>query len=147
MNKRQQRQHRDLRSEGLGRRDADLGTGMQINAAVGFAGDRAADHVADARAPDAPAFGFAQAGQRVGRFAGLRDGEHQRVLLNRRIAVAELAGVFDLGRDMRELLEQIFADQCGMPAGAAGGDDDVIDRAQFGHASCSARRIWRCASS
>jgi hypothetical protein len=49
-----------------------------------------------------------------------------------RVAVAELAGVFDLGGHVGELLEQVFADQPGVPAGAAGDDDDPIHRAQFG---------------
>jgi hypothetical protein len=49
--------------------------------------------------------------QRVGRLAALRDGEHQRVVVDRRVAIAQFAGVLDLDRHPGQLLDQIFADQ------------------------------------
>ena len=104
---------------------------MQIDAAVGLAGDRAADDVADRQRRMALALHLAQGGQRVGRFAALRDGEQQRVVSQRRIAVAELAGVFDFDRNAGEFLDQILADQGRVPARAAGGEDDAVDRAQL----------------
>ena len=65
------------------------------------------------------ALALAQGRQRVGRLAGLRDGDDDGVAVDRRIAVAELAGVLDLDRDAGELLEQVFADQGRVVAGAA----------------------------
>ena len=53
-------------------------------------------------------------------------------LFERRVAVAEFAGVFDLDRQVGQFLEQVFAHQRRVPARAAGGDDDAVDRAQFG---------------
>ena len=70
------RRHCD--GEGLGRGDADFRAGVQVDAAVGLLGDRAADDVADGQRRVALALHFAQGGQRVGRFAALRDGEQQR---------------------------------------------------------------------
>ena len=53
------------------------------------------------------------------------------LLVERRIAIAEFAGVFDLDRNARELLEKVLADQGGVIAGAAGGQDDAVDLPQF----------------
>ena len=74
---------------------------------------------------------LAQGGQRVGRLAGLRDGDDDGVAVDRRIAIAELAGVLDLDRDAGELLEQVLADQGRVVAGAAGGQDDALGPAQL----------------
>ena len=77
-------------------------------------------------------FDLAQRRQRVGRLARLRDGEDDACCWSmRRIAIAELAGVFDLDRDAGELLEQVFADQGRVLARAAGGEDDPVDPAQL----------------
>ena len=127
----EQCQHDALRRERLGGGDADLRAGVQIDAAVGLAGDRAADDVADRQRRMALALHLAEGGQRVGRLAALRDGEQQRVGVERRIAVAELAGVLDLDRNAGELLDQVLADQGRVPAGAAGGEDDAVDRPQL----------------
>ena len=66
-------QDRDLRGERLGAGDADLRPGVQVDAAVGLAGDRAADDVADGQRPVPLPFRLAQGGQRVGRLARLGD--------------------------------------------------------------------------
>ena len=52
----------------------------------------------------------------------MRDDE--RVLVDRRVAVAELAGVLDLDRQAGEFLEQVLADDARVVARAAGGEDD-----------------------
>jgi hypothetical protein len=69
---------------------------------------------------------FAQAGQRVGRFAALRDGEHQRVVVQRRIAVAQLAGVFHFHRDPAQFFDNILRHQTSMPAGSAGYNNNTL---------------------
>ena len=100
----QHRQHHALRRKGLGRGDADFRAGVQIDAAVGLLGDRAADHVADGQRRMPFALHFLQRGQRVGRLAALRDGEQQRVVVQRRIAIAQLAGVFHFDRNPGQIL-------------------------------------------
>ena len=122
------RQHDALRGERLGRGDADFRAGVQVDAAVGLAGDRAADDVADRQRRMPLALHLAQRGQRVGRLAALRDREQQRVAVDRRVAVAQLAGVFDFDRDAGELFDQVLADQGRVPARAAGGEHDAVDR-------------------
>ncbi len=47
---------------------------------------------------EAQLFGVAQGGQGVGGFAGLGDGHEQGIGLHHHLAVAELAGDFDLAR-------------------------------------------------
>ena len=113
-------QHGHLVGERLGAGDADLGAGVEVDAAVGLAGDAAADDVAQRQRRMPLALRFAQGGQRVGRLARLRDGQDDGVAVDRRIAIAELRGVFDLDRNAGELLEQVFADQGRVIAGAAG---------------------------
>src|SRR5262249_5446647 len=77
-------QDRDLRGERLGAGNADLGSGVQVDSAVGLAGDGAADDVAQGQRRVALAFRFAQGGQGVGRLARLRDGDNDRVAVHRR---------------------------------------------------------------
>ena len=139
-----QRQNDDLRGERFGRGHADLRAGVHVNAAVALARDGAGDVVANAEGAIALALAFAQRAERVGGFAALADGEDERVARHRRIAVAELAGVFDFGRNVGELLDEVFADHRRVQRGAAAGENDAADVAQLAPASCSGRRAWRC---
>ena len=61
----------DLRDEGLGARDADLGAGVRQDGRFALAHDRRADDVADRDRPRAELARQTQRGQRVGRFARL----------------------------------------------------------------------------
>ncbi len=47
------------------------------------------------------------------------------------VAVAEFAGVIDLGRDAGQVFHQIFADHAGVKRGAAADEDDPVGLAQF----------------
>ena len=62
---------------------------------------------------------FAQGPQRVRRLARLAQHEHQCLLLERRVAIAELAGKLDLHRHVRQPLDQILPHERRMPARAA----------------------------
>ena len=55
---------------------------------------------------------------------------HQQhgVFFQRRVAVTKFVRELDLDRNLREFLDQIFADQRRVPARAAGGDDDAVNR-------------------
>ena len=74
---REQGENGDLRGEGLGARDADFGAGVEVDAAVGFARDGAADGVDDGEGGEPASFGFAECAQGVGGFAGLAEDEDQ----------------------------------------------------------------------
>ena len=50
---------------------------------------------------------------------------------HRRVAVAQLAGVFDFDRNPRERFDQVLADHRRVPARAAGGEHDAVDRPQL----------------
>ena len=128
----QEREHGDLGSEALGAGDADLGTGVEVDAADGLTGDRGADDVADGERGVAAAAGFAECAQGIGRLAGLGQDKDEGVIVERGVAVAELTGVLDLDRQVGQALDQVLADQCSMPARAAGGEDDAPDTAQAG---------------
>ena len=80
----------------------------------------------------APAFlGLLDRRQRVGGLAGLADGDHDRAVVDDRIAVAELAGVLRLGRDAGQVFEEELADQAGVERRAAGREDDVLGLRQL----------------
>ncbi len=127
----QQGQRQALRRVGLGRGHANLRTGVQVDASVGFLGDRAAHHVADGQRRMALAFHFAQRRQRIGRLAALGDRKQQCPVIDRRIAITQLAGIFHFHRQPGQFLDRVFAHQRGMPTRAARRQDDAIHAAQF----------------
>src|SRR5690606_34024655 len=110
---------------------ADLLPRMHVNAAVTFTRDAAPDVVADPKCsvPLSPA--LAQGGQRIGGLTALADGEHQRVLLHRRIPVAELARKLDLNRNLRQGFDQMLPDHRRMTRGSASDQDDAINLPQL----------------
>ena len=78
-----------------------------------------------------PALRLAQGAQGVGRLARLAQDEDERPVVERGVAVAELAGVLDLDRQVGEPLDQVLAHERGVPARAAGGEDDPADAAEL----------------
>ena len=52
-------------------------------------------------------------------------------MVQRRIAIAQLAGIFDFDRQPGKGLDLILAHQAGVPTGAAAGDDDAVERAKL----------------
>src|SRR5665647_83738 len=86
----------NLARESLCRGNADFRTGVNVNAASGFACDRRAYDVYDSVGPGPAVLCLAHGGERVGRFAGLRDHDAQRAVVDDRIAVSEFRRVLDL---------------------------------------------------
>ena len=82
---------RDLGRVALGGRDRDLRAGPCVDRVVRELRDRAADHVHDREGAGAAGFAFFERRDRVGGLAGLGDHDEERVLIDQRIAVAELA--------------------------------------------------------
>src|SRR3981189_3012482 len=75
--------------------------------------------------------GLADRSQRVGRLAGLRDADHEGVLVDNRLAIAELRGGFDLDWKARPGLDDVFAEK-GRVIRRAGRDHlDVFDLEQL----------------
>src|SRR3982751_660077 len=56
----------------------------------------------------------------------MTDRHDDRVLLDERIAIAELAGVRALGDDAGEIFHQIIADQSRVPRGALARQDEAL---------------------
>ena len=128
---RQQHQRRELAGKRLGRGHADFRPGVRQNRSGGLARDHRAVHVADGQRLRAFHLGFALRGQRVGGFAGLADADGQRLGVDDRIAIAELAAVIHFDRNSRQLLDHELAGLPGVPAGAAGHDLYVREFAEF----------------
>ncbi len=122
----QQREHRYLGREGLGRGHANFGAGVGVGAGIGGAGNAAAHHVADTENGSALALGQLHGGQRVGRFAALRNGNHDVALRNHGVAVAEFGGVLHFHRNAGQVFNQVLGHQAGVPGSAAGHDDDAL---------------------
>ena len=133
---------RQLRGEGFRRRHPDLGSGVHVDARAALARDGARHVVANAQRAVALAQALAHRGEGVDGLAALADGENQRVLVHRHVAVAELARVLHLARQVRQGFDEIFADQPGMVCRAAARDDDAVHLAQFlrGHVDAAQPR-------
>ena len=56
----------------------------------------------------------------------MADGDEDVAFTENGVAVAEFTGVFHLDRDANEILEHVFGDEAGMPAGSAGHDDEPL---------------------
>jgi hypothetical protein len=121
----------DLGGERLGGGDRDLGAGVGVEHPVGLAGQGRADHVAQRDDRGALVTGVGGRGDRVGGLARLRDGDHERVVVEDRVAVAELAGDLDLDRDAGPVLDRELADHAGVQRGPAGEDEDLVDAAEL----------------
>jgi hypothetical protein len=76
---REQEERGELGGEGLGGGDADLGAGVGVDGAVGFAGDHGADDVADGDGLGAEGDHLALGGEGVGGLAGLGDEQAEGV--------------------------------------------------------------------
>ncbi len=121
----------DLACERLGAGYTDFRACVQIDAAVACACDCRADSVTDGKCGCAFLLGFLEGGERVGGFAGLADGNHERARFDDGVSVAELGCVFDFDRDAGEVFYHVFTDHACVVAGAAGGDDDAVDVPEF----------------
>jgi hypothetical protein len=58
------------------------------------------------------------------------DADTERALVEHRVAVAELAGDVDLGRELDPVLDGVLGHQGGVVAAAAGHDEHLVDLAQ-----------------
>ena len=112
----------------LGRRHRHLGPGVQVDPAVALARDRAADDVDQADDPAALAPDLLHGEQGVDGLAGLADRDVQRVRLDDRVAVAELARRLGVGRDPGQLLDQRGAHLADVVRRAAAQDLHPADR-------------------
>ena len=131
------------RGERFGRGDADLRPGVHVDAAIAFAGDGARHVVANAEGAMAFALALAQGRERIGRLAALRDDEDERVLRQRHVAIAELARELDLRGDVREMLDDVFADHGRVAAVPQPREDDALDGAQLRVAHLEAAELGR----
>ena len=124
---RQQVERGQLRRERLGARDADLGARVRVEHVRRAARDRGVDDVADREHRRAALARGLDGGQRVRRLPRLRHDDQQRLRVEERVAVAELAAVVDLARQAREPLDEELADEAGVPRRAAGHEHGAPD--------------------
>ena len=127
---RQQVQGHQLRGEGLGRGDADLGPGVGVDGPVALPRRHAADDVADGQAARALPPRLAQRRQGVGGLTRLGDRHGQRRRTGERLAVAVLGPVVHVHRQAGEPFDQELADQRRVPRRAAGHQRDPVDAAK-----------------
>ena len=120
----------DLRGEGLRGGDRDLGARVGEDDGVRLARDRRAGRIHDGDDFRALLAGVADRLNGVHGFAALRDGDDQRLLADDGVAVAELAGEFDLDGDAAPVLDRVAGDLARVGGGAAADHDDLVDGAQ-----------------
>ena len=121
----------ELRRERLGRRDADLRSGMRIHGAFGFARRHASDDIADGdrcshpfrRASRSAASVSAVSPDWVMMMASSRSG-------NDRVPIPVFGAVVHFDRHLRQRLDQILADEAGVPGRSTGDDSDFLKSAR-----------------
>ena len=123
----QQREAHDLADEALGRGDRDLLVGLGVDDAVALARNRTAHHVGDAEDLGTLDARVADGGEGVGGLARLGHGNDERRRRDDGVAIAELAGRLDLGRDASPTLNKVLGNKAGVVAGAAGNYVDAVD--------------------
>ena len=107
------------RGIGLGRRNRDLGTCMEIDHVVRHAA-RLAPHDVDESEQACASFpGFLHRGERVRRLAGLGDREEELSLGDDRLAVPVLTWDVDIAGDTGKALDQDLPHECRMTRRAA----------------------------
>ncbi|MDR8760527.1 hypothetical protein FEP90_02211 [Burkholderia multivorans] len=138
-------QRDQLRRERLRRRDADLGARVREELHAGQAHHRARCDVADReRVRVAERLRVLERGERVGRFAGLRDHQHELARVRHRVAIAVFARNLDLRRDLRDRLEPVLRGQPRVVARAAREDQQAVDlRERGGRGVAEQRRVER----
>src|ERR1700743_3232521 len=111
-------ERRELRCEGFGRGNADFWAGTSEHYQVRLAHQRTFGRVADReRRQVTGLLGKAQGRKRVGRLAGLRDGDEQRTRWNQWIAIAVFTGnVYD-ARNPANLFNKVASDSSRVIAG------------------------------
>jgi hypothetical protein len=81
---------------------------VQVNAAIGLAGDTAAHHVADRHRGMALALHLAHGRQGVNRFATLGERKEQSLVVERWVAITKLASVFHFDGNSRDGLDHVL---------------------------------------
>ena len=114
----------------LGGGHADFGAGPRVEDAVGRPGHGGVDHVGDDEHLGPEARRLAHGLGRIERLARLRDADTQRALVEHRVAVTELAGDVDLGRQLDPVLNGVLGHQRGVVARAARHNEHLVDVAQ-----------------
>ena len=102
-------QNSELRGVALGGGDGDLRSGEGVEREICKLCDRAANHVYNADHLRPARLAFLESGDGVRRLTGLRDHQHQRVLIHHGVGIAQLTGKLHLYRDTAEPFERIAA--------------------------------------
>jgi hypothetical protein len=127
----EQEQRAELRGEGLGRGDANLGARAREKAQPRGAHQRALRDVADAEGGGvAETLGVLERGHGVRGFAGLGDGDEQTLGIRHGAAVTVLARDLGARRHAGDVLQPIAGDERRVVAGTAGHDVDRAHLAQ-----------------
>jgi hypothetical protein len=121
----------DLGRERLGGGDGDLGPGVGVEHPSASRASVEPTTLHEREHRGALVAGVARGGDGVAGLAGLRDRDDERVRVEDRVAVAELAGDLDLDRDAGPVLDRELADHAGVQRRAAGDDEHLVDAAEL----------------
>ena len=138
----QQRDGPEFGGVGFGGGHRFLFARVEVNDVIGHMGEVGVGRVGDGRSQRALALRFGQHAHDVGAFAALGDAENERLAEAwRRCVDAEEAGRGERDRQAVGCAEEILRVAGGVVAGAAGGDEDVINLARDAWRR-SGRPLW-----
>src|SRR5260370_28009281 len=107
----QQSETDDMRGKRFRSSHPDLRPRVHVDSAIALSSNRASHIVADTERSMPFTFTLSHSGKGINRLSALADRKDQRVFVHRHVPIAEFAGKFALGREMGEILDQVFADQ------------------------------------
>lgn len=114
-----------LRSVGLGGGDTDLGTGVDVDTAVGHEGDAGADNVDNTDGQGATLQAVAESHEGVGGLTGLGDEDAGVVTEDRSLTIEEVGGQLDRDRDLSQVLESTANSHARVVGGTASDEDQT----------------------
>ena len=128
---RKHRKHSHLTGKGLRRGYTYLWSYMDVSTCIGSTRNRRTDGITDAIDESALLLSELDGSQRIGCLTTLRDGDHHIVLRHNRIAIAELRSILHLDGNTTQRLDNLLADESGMPGSTASHNDDALSLQQL----------------
>ena len=125
-----EREHKEedkLRRIRFRRCNGDLWTCPCIDDLVCLTRNRGADHVCDGKRLCPAPLRLLERGERIARLPRLRNHNQESVLIDNRVAIAELGCNVNLDKDAGQLLDVVFADQPRMVCRTARDDVDLVE--------------------
>ena len=128
----EQRQAGELTGKGFCRGHTDLGTYVDVDTCVGLTCDAGAHGIDNTKDKRATLLGQLDSSERVSGLTALRDGDDHVGRQDHGVAITKLRSVVHLHGYLAIVLDELLADETGVPARTTGHDDEARSGEQTG---------------